>query len=174
MLNKRYYTTRWVPILNSFDSPLGAVPLQLAFHNRVGTKHLNYKSSSNDVRWSGVGVSFSLLLPTNFVVSFIARYASFFRYFRGPNFFEDEEQTGPPRRFPRAIARYQYVITITQCDHAIMTWPSQIKIFPLRWLATQRQQQENFFSLVYFLLERRNSVLSYLIRYLSMFTSYNY
>ena len=35
----------------------------------------------------------------NFVVSFIARYASFFRHFRGPNFFEDEEQTGPPRRF---------------------------------------------------------------------------
>ena len=70
-------------------------------------------------------------------------------------------------------ARYQYVIMITQCDHAIMTWPSQIKIFPLRWLATQRQQQKKF-SLVYFLLERRNSVFSYFIRYLSMFTLYNY
>ena len=94
---------------------------QRTFHNRDRTKHLNDKSSSNDVRLPNVNVSFSLLLPTHIVVSFISRYTSFFRQFRGINFSSGEERINFLQQFPKAIARYQYVIMITQYDHAIMT-----------------------------------------------------
>ena len=87
--------------------------LQPTFHNRDGTKHLNNKSSPNDVRLSNVNVSFSLLLPTHIVVSFISRYTSFFRQFRGINFSSGEERRSFLQQSPRAIARCQYVTTIT-------------------------------------------------------------
>ena len=99
--------------------------------------------------------SFHYYSQTHIVVSFTSKHTWSFPTIQRYKFLKRWRTNKLIQQFPRAIARYQYVITITQYDHAILTWLSQIKIFSLRWLATRSRQQQKFLLVFLFCLSGR-------------------